>query len=363
MFVTRREIPKRNHVLDGLRGYAALMVAVGHSFITIKNNSKIDGIIYQLVNGGVAVSIFFLLSGYVLGESLRKNDTRLTITKSVRFYIKRIFRIYPIFLLQIILLSIFLLFWSYQRFPGMSHWTSYWFNFPISVKEVLFNLVFRSTSLGGVTWTLKVEMIGSLFIPIFFYFSSRTNKYMDLCIIVFIATLGYMFPISKGVTYLYVFYIGLVLPKWKENFQNIKLTKKSADIIIIGLFGFALFISATTIDVQYPFVRHIPLTLFLGALIYIPTKHVALVLTSRLFQLLGRISYSFYLFHFLVLYVMLRFMFRYIDNGLLQRHFLFFEFMIATSSLFITIFISRFLYRYIEEPCIILGRKAINVVR
>src|SRR3989304_3454265 len=161
----------RNPVLDGLRGYAALMVAVGHSFITIKNSSSITQIIYGLVNGGVAVSIFFLLSGFVLGESLRKDATESNFIKSIKFYIKRIFRIYPIFVLQLLLLSIFLWYVPAQHFPAASSWYEYWFRFPLTLKEVISNLLFRSTSLGGVTWTLKAEMIGSLFIPLFFIIS------------------------------------------------------------------------------------------------------------------------------------------------------------------------------------------------
>ncbi|MFA6005546.1 MAG: acyltransferase [Patescibacteria group bacterium] len=354
------KIPGRNRVLDGLRGYAALMVAVGHSFITIKNSSLVDEFIYTLVNGGVAVSIFFLLSGFVLGESLARDTTASFFLKSIKFYIKRLFRIYPVFLLQILLLSLFLIKWPYQHFPAASAWSEYWFNFPITFKEVLSNLIFRSTSLGGVTWTLKAEIIGSFFLPLFYIISSRTHKYVDLCIIALLILLSPIFHVSREVSFLYVFYAGLTLPKWKGQFENIRLKGIWLALATFGLFATAITISSLSIDVDFPFVRHIPLVLFLGLLVYKPAAYVSDVLLSKAFQFLGRISYSFYLFHFLVLYITIRLLFNVVDNNFLQHYFFHFELLIALGTIALAAGVSYFSYRFVEQPFIALGRKVVG---
>jgi peptidoglycan/LPS O-acetylase OafA/YrhL len=353
-------IPKtdgRNHLLDGLRGWAALMVALGHSFITIKNTSFIDEVIYSLVNGGVAVSIFFLLSGFVLGESLKKDKNASNFLKTIKFYIKRLFRIYPIFILQIMLLSFFLIYWPYRNFSAGSSWYQYWFHFPLTVKEVLSNLFFRSTSLGGVTWTLKAEIIGSLFIPVFYLLSARTNKICDIGIVAGLIAGSYLLHVSREVSFLYVFYTGLMLPKWKNYFEKFGTRDLQLTAVSVLLFFGALGIAATPLDKAMPFVRHIPLVLLLGLLIYRPSKIISLFLSSRPLQFLGKISYSFYLSHFLVLYAVMRFVFASFDNRMLSQNFLMLECMIALLTISLAAGVSYYLYRYIEVPGIALGRK------
>lgn len=307
------------------------------------------------------MSIFFLLSGFVLGESLRRDEAPF-IKKSIKFYIKRIFRIYPIFVLQLLLLSVFLLYVPSKHFPAASSWYEYWFRFPLTLKEVVSNLLFQSTSLGGVTWTLKAEIIGSIFIPFFFFIVQRTHKYLDITLVILLIAVSYLLHVSRETSFLYVFYIGLSLPKWKDNFQTIALKKEWTDILLLGIFVGTLIITATPVDVRYPFIRHLPLTLFLGVLIYVPTKFVSKVLTSKVFQFLGKVSYSFYLFHFLVLYVLVRFLLQYVDNQVLHSNFLLFEFGIALVSLSVTAGLSHFLYLYVEAPCISFGRKVAKLL-
>jgi peptidoglycan/LPS O-acetylase OafA/YrhL len=55
----------RLHHLDALRGIAALSVAVGHVLGAFPNYES-----WTPMLGRPAVTLFFLLSGYVLGKSL-----------------------------------------------------------------------------------------------------------------------------------------------------------------------------------------------------------------------------------------------------------------------------------------------------
>jgi hypothetical protein len=101
----------RNQQLDGLRGYAALVVVVFHTILGIdpgqinrilyEDLSKIDGlygrftkVALKLFSGETAVVIFFVLSGAVLFNSLLNNKERF-IPLAGEFLIRRFLRIYP----------------------------------------------------------------------------------------------------------------------------------------------------------------------------------------------------------------------------------------------------------------------------
>jgi peptidoglycan/LPS O-acetylase OafA/YrhL len=101
----------RNNQLDGLRGYAAVVVVVFHTILGIDPTQisrilyesilKIDDtygratkILLKLFNGETAVVIFFVLSGAVLFNSLRHNTERFS-PMSLKFLVRRFLRIYP----------------------------------------------------------------------------------------------------------------------------------------------------------------------------------------------------------------------------------------------------------------------------
>jgi peptidoglycan/LPS O-acetylase OafA/YrhL len=97
--------------LDALRALAALMVALGHSFIAMtfdgvdklwitpiwlleSDKALFAKLVLFVGNGAAAVTVFFVLSGVVLGLSLDR-DYSITRHSCCRFLIKRAFRIYP----------------------------------------------------------------------------------------------------------------------------------------------------------------------------------------------------------------------------------------------------------------------------
>ena len=94
--------------LDGLRGIAALSVYFSHligvfNFDSTLFDSISNSPLHIVWHGEGAVNLFFLLSGFVLTLPYIKYRDKLNL---VPFYIKRVFRIYPAFILAI-LFSIF----------------------------------------------------------------------------------------------------------------------------------------------------------------------------------------------------------------------------------------------------------------
>ena len=81
--------------LDGLRGYAALVVVCFHLSPSVLGPGPHQAIFRHLDLGKYGVLLFFLVSGYVIPMSLERHGSLR------RFWIGRLFRIYPAYLATI----------------------------------------------------------------------------------------------------------------------------------------------------------------------------------------------------------------------------------------------------------------------
>ena len=92
--------------LQSLRGIAALSVAVGHSF-TVMSNGRIEDAHFALrpgnallaagevlVQPNTAVILFYVLSGLVLGESLRRRNAATELRHLCAFAVRRLWRLF-----------------------------------------------------------------------------------------------------------------------------------------------------------------------------------------------------------------------------------------------------------------------------
>ena len=90
--------PARLNALTGLRSFAAVNIVLFHF-----SNPKWFGWLAPVVNAGYAsVSFFILLSGFVLGTTTRRGRAAGELDK-VRFWEARFTRLYPIYLLSLLL--------------------------------------------------------------------------------------------------------------------------------------------------------------------------------------------------------------------------------------------------------------------
>ena len=100
----------RNEALDGLRGWLSVAVCIYHGilipqgeaiypifFAPIGETTSIfRKMVLQVVNGDLAVTVFFVMSGAVLFRSLQiQGEGRAALPLSIDFIIRRVFRIYP----------------------------------------------------------------------------------------------------------------------------------------------------------------------------------------------------------------------------------------------------------------------------
>jgi len=90
--------PARLNALTGLRCFAAVNIVLFHF-----SNPQWFGLLAPVVNAGfVSVSYFILLSGFVLGYNYNARARAGELDK-VRFWKARFTRIYPIYLLSLLM--------------------------------------------------------------------------------------------------------------------------------------------------------------------------------------------------------------------------------------------------------------------
>lgn len=154
--------------LEALRGFAAFTVVLTHcfGFSKVLNGSTRHGIWTYDFPGHLAVLVFFILSGFVIGLTTKKSLTWQTTGLYLK---KRFLRLYPIYILGIALS----LFFTHNHYP---------------IGDIISNLLFMQRVTAeplyevGVIWSLNYEVLFYLlFIPISIYkIKSETAFFISL---------------------------------------------------------------------------------------------------------------------------------------------------------------------------------------
>jgi peptidoglycan/LPS O-acetylase OafA/YrhL len=140
----RRTAPRLGW-LDALRGYAALVVVLFHLSPSVLGSERHLAVFAVIDFGKYGVLLFFLVSGYVIPMSLERHGSLR------RFWIGRLFRIYPAYLFA----GVFLVLCTAALPPVLRAET---------VSSVLAHASMMSDPLGlrgavRVFWTLSYEMV------------------------------------------------------------------------------------------------------------------------------------------------------------------------------------------------------------
>lgn len=365
---------KTNHIskLDGLRGLLSLIVALNHSFLVVaipsyanvwQQNllnfhdwqSKLQQLFMVLGNGGAAVTLFFIMSGLVLGQSFQK--VTYNFSGIAKYYLKRLIRLYPVYLLLLVFTFAYMKFgFVYSSFSAASTWYNWWMRFEMTLQEFIFNVFFVHIYIGGVTWTLRVILVVSLIFPVIFLIFKRTTWWQDLLITLILIYLSFnalTFPEFRDFRYLFMFYAGLSLPKFKNIFEKVN---QSQVWLIMPFMLFLIF------DFRYLTDEYIgglgetlACWLLIGILSYSTVK-IFDFLDGKLLKFFGQISYSLYLVHFTVLYIIARFMFQNIQFDFTQSY-LITHLLLFVISLSASTVISYLVYLFLEKPSTLLSKK------
>lgn len=359
--------------LDGLRGLLSLTVALNHSFLVVaipgfanvwgQNylefhdlQSKIQQLLMILGNGGVAVTAFFVLSGLVLGQSLSR--THISGRGLLAFYLKRVIRLYPVYLFVLCLTAIYMrFFFVHQLFPPASSWFHWWMNFAMTAQEFIYNFFFIHAYVGGVTWTLRVILIASFLFPSFYLLTRKTSWWVDhiLTVLLIYASFTVLnLPGFRDLRYLYMFFLGLTLPKFGTFFSRVAspLIWLATPLLLILLFVIRYATDEYLGGVVEAFISW----LIIGLIVYQPqTKFFDLLNHPKLLYF-GKISYSLYLIHFSVLYIIARAMFMFFPDLPYATQYLGIHTGLFLLSLAVATLISHLVYRLLELPSLTVSR-------
>jgi peptidoglycan/LPS O-acetylase OafA/YrhL len=226
--------------LDGVRGLMTIMVLLAHYFGEVPHG------ISALMFGWIAVDMFFVLSGYLVGKLILEKQHHDNFFQV--FYVRRVCRTLPIYfvclVINIALLSIFTAPWvdSDQPLPIWSYFT--------------FTQNFFMAATGGIgahwlapTWTLAIEEHFYLIVPFLFFLIPRHR-----IAVVLIAIAAGALALRAG-SYLFLEDPGLV---------SLVLLPTRADILTAGLLA-AVVIKSELVPwqrVDYP-LRLAPIVLLL----------------------------------------------------------------------------------------------------
>lgn len=349
----------RIHYLDSLRGLAALSVVIFHCISNhwgYRTEAKIS---FLLFNGSDAVSLFFVLSGLVLTLNINHpSNEKFAWEDYKNFMLKRLFRIYPAFLVCILIYYIY----------SCSHLSLHDFlvntltNKYYILQEIL--LVRENHNLYLPGWSLGIEIALSAFLPflvlLFKYdkklFAAFTivalilNKHyisiftLHFCLGIAIAFYyphisSYDFKNSKWYKYRYLFFISIFCLYGFRHilslFENTSTYDSISEILYLDEFIFTGFGAA-------------------GILIFcIHNKKAQEVLSAKPLLFIGKISYSIYLTHWFFITVLL-------DNWnyffpLFKNEFYLMLFY-TLSTLVTTLISSTVLYYMVEKPMIHFAR-------
>ncbi|QJI42732.1 acyltransferase [Pseudomonas sp. ADAK2] len=346
--------------IDGLRGYLAFGVFIHHSIITwiFLRTGVIDfppsNFYSQLGQGSVA--LFFMITGFLFWSRLlsqgRQHDW-------LAFAVSRLFRLYPLYLplMLIVFVSVFQLQnWELKE-PGikLAGQILAWLTFD---RPDINQYHQTGMLISNVTWTLGYEVFFYLALPlaamVFIYRGSWLQ--VVLCLIgiyVLYQVVGWEHSLKKH--FLASFLGGIAAAYWVRRPQLVAWSQTRLAGIIALL---ALAIAFTAFNRAFSLM---PLLLMSVFFVIVASGHTLFgALKPRSIRWLGEISYSTYLLHGFLLWVMVQRL-PHVLNIDTRETWVFLPTMALCACLLIIISSATFLY--IEKPGINAGKHVLKWLR
>jgi peptidoglycan/LPS O-acetylase OafA/YrhL len=290
------------------------------------------------------VLIFFVHTSLVLLFSLERQDSLAPGTPLFTpFIVRRIFRIYPLSILAVLLVELF-------RLPVGHLRDSQFFLAHLHATGVLSNIfllqdVTRTESAIAPLWSLPYEMRMYLLLPLVYLIAKKWRSPLRLAFLWIVAVLA-------GLNSHYLEKLGF--PDWfifAPCFMAGALAYKASSLYSLSLPAALWPITLAFVTLCY--LRHDTTArswwscLALGLLLP-QFREISIPLFREVFKYIARYSYSVYLTHFLFIWLAFD---QLHHHSLWLRWFVFLFFTVASSVL---------LYHYVEEPMIALGHRLSN---
>jgi peptidoglycan/LPS O-acetylase OafA/YrhL len=324
--------------LDLLRSVAVILVFISH----LLSPDNFPKFFHLQALGMLGVFIFFVLTSYVLMLSLdRQNLSKNKIY--YKFYMQRIFRIYPISII-VVFLSFFIIY--YKNLTGLDS-KLFWSNIFLIQNLVYYNDLPGVKSIPGVIWTLCYEVQMYIILPFLYLLTKKADckKLMIflyiICVIFILVNKYFNTPLFNIIKYFPCFISGVLgYIYFKENTRKISCIYLISYLILSIIFYSMLVaknIPENLLGVIFCFI--------LGLLIPL-TKEISFRFVNNFSKQIAKYSYTIYLFHGFVINAFIH----------LQAPYLIKIFLIVLALSFVCYVI----YNVIENPMIKLGKKLSN---
>ena len=280
--------------LDGLRGYAVLLVLAQH---WLGN----DHFLNKFNNGLIGVTLFYVLSGFLITGILLKNKHDVSATGIVvqlrNFWIRRILRIFPVY--YGILLLLFLV--------GFQDIRQQFFYFVTYTQNILF---FTSADNFGYLihfWSLAIEEQFYLIWPILILLV-RSDRILLFIVLTIGGGLFFRFAVHNGIFHLDINPVNYHLAGSMDLFgygaflAHVTSKKEVAEKKVLLFLGIILIL---LLGLKF-FCAYLDYLTFIGllsmSLIFLVLQYSNLVIKwvfcNPLIMRFGRISYGVYLVHY-----------------------------------------------------------------
>jgi len=322
----------RIHAMDSLRGLASFQVLIHHAlgmsiflFSVLKNPQPIASSfwtnlftfspIHIFWAGHEAVIFFFVMSGFVLSIPYYKNKGGSYLS----FFVKRVFRIYVPYLIAIVIgLTLNSIFLGHGTMPSLSKWANAIFTKDYSAREIVALIIYLKGDFPKLVtslWSLPVEIKISFIFPFVVIIVKRLSIPLTLILPV-INMLFYHLGKKIGLQdiwnefalfyYFSFFLFGAALSKYQHLLLPVlnRLNRK----VLLGLLLTAIILYTYSWNIVwfpqpiFALLKKIPsdYVVAIAALLLIiisATNTVGKLLTNRCLEELGKISFSLYLIH------------------------------------------------------------------
>lgn len=302
------EVPTGKNVdlLLIVRGLAALAVLYWHISGSNLFTLRHENLSWFITTGKLAVWIFFMLSGYLIGYGFYTEKYKFNTPSILSFYKNRFLRIYPIFFF-VYLLTVFVTPEHFSRLADTNFW----------LREV-FALQWNHTyPLNSVFWTLGIEIQFYFFAPFLILLQKKLlGRYAEIIFYLLIMLSVHFYAESirqPGVTpfdfrhtfgNLAHFQLGIICARYLPNIKRFTQSIKTYQLwlIIAGIIYLVPYMNNSYYRGSIWSIRGMVRANILGALIiilhvYIEQKNFRLSLPLKALTYLGTLSYGMYAWH------------------------------------------------------------------
>jgi peptidoglycan/LPS O-acetylase OafA/YrhL len=338
--------------LQSLRGLAALLVIVGHGLIVVPQP------LFMFLIGGIfeqdaSVVFFYVLSGFVLGQSLSRDP------RFYPFVVRRLARLLPVLWASLAVAIVISMIVAGRPTDGATDWYNVYRSVDTSPHAIIMNAVALSWRINSVMWSVQIELFVIPLLPLGVLAVQRFVPLQALTVLIGLCIAGVLLLNhfdARPVAYLYCFYIGMLIP----NAARAQILQPffTPTMVLVGL-GITFELHEIGL---YPPAKHIIDALVSAQLItfVLRSPTAATFLRHPWLVLMGDVSYSLYAFGQITLIFVAFTMFTILPANSWTYHPMAFAVCLIGLNIALALPIAVASYRWIELPGMALAKLILN---